>query len=185
VGGDELLAEGAGGRPTVAVPSAVPDFDGWVAAHGSALLRFAYAVVGEQAAAEQVLRTSLARAYERWPQLSRVGDPTPLVRRMIVNSRASWWGRIRRRSRSGHGGMIDLTDAELRDQVPLPDLVWDWCRDLPPRQRAAIVLRLYEGLSYAQIAASLGCAEGAARSDVHRALVVLRLAIEDEQDHDD
>ena len=54
------------------------------------------------------------------------------------------------------------------------DEAWQLCNQLPPAQRAAVVLRFYEDLSYAQIAVILDCAEATARSHVHRALVNLR-----------
>jgi RNA polymerase sigma-70 factor (sigma-E family) len=187
---DELLPGGVA-RPDVGVPDAgVPDtpvdFDAWVTANGTALLRFAYAVVGEREAAEDAVQTSLARAYERWPRISRVDDLPAYVRRMILNAHVSWWRRIPRRERSVDGfGMIDLTGPDVGEQVTRSELIWECCKDLPPRQRAAIVLRFYEDLTYAQIAAVLGCAEATARSHVHRGLVALRLAIEDEEDRDE
>jgi RNA polymerase sigma factor (sigma-70 family) len=46
---------------------------------------------------------------------------------------------------------------------------------LPRRQRAAVVLRFYVGLSDAEIAAHLGCREGTVRSQISRALAGLRL----------
>ena len=43
-----------------------------------------------------------------------------------------------------------------------------------PDQRAAVVLRFWSGLAFAEIAEVLGCAEATARSHVHRALTRLR-----------
>ena len=54
------------------------------------------------------------------------------------------------------------------------DAVWAVCRELPPRQRAAVVLRFYEDLEYAEIGELLGCSEATVRSHVHRALTALR-----------
>ena len=52
------------------------------------------------------------------------------------------------------------------------------CGELPPMQRAAVVLRFYEDRSFAEIARILGCPEGTARSHVHRALQALRAKLE-------
>ena len=46
---------------------------------------------------------------------------------------------------------------------------------LPRRQRAAVVLRYYLGLSDAEIAEHLGCRQGTVRSQISRALATLRL----------
>ena len=46
---------------------------------------------------------------------------------------------------------------------------------LPRKQRAAVVLRYYAGLSDREIAAQLGCREPTVRSQIHRALQVLRI----------
>ena len=54
------------------------------------------------------------------------------------------------------------------------DAVWRVCEALPRQQRAAVVLRFYEDLEYAEIAAILGVAEATVRSHVHRALAALR-----------
>lgn len=41
---------------------------------------------------------------------------------------------------------------------------------LPERQRAAVVLRVYEGLSVSETAAVMGCSEGAVKAHVHHAV---------------
>jgi RNA polymerase sigma factor (sigma-70 family) len=55
-------------------------------------------------------------------------------------------------------------------------------RDLPPRQRAVIVLRYYEQLSEAEIADALGCSRGNVKSTAHRALQNLRTALDGRDD---
>ena len=54
---------------------------------------------------------------------------------------------------------------------------WPHVTSLPPRQRAVIVLRYYEGLSEQEIADALGCSRGNVKSTAHHALKVLRAAI--------
>ena len=51
--------------------------------------------------------------------------------------------------------------------------------DLPPRQRACVVLRYFEDLTVADTAAALGCSEGTVKSQTSRALDSLRSMFED------
>ncbi len=46
-------------------------------------------------------------------------------------------------------------------------------------QRAAVVLRFYRDLSYAEVAEVLGCREATARSHVHRAVAAMRKQMEE------
>lgn len=55
-------------------------------------------------------------------------------------------------------------------------------RKLPPRQRAVVVLRFYEGLNDVEIAAALRCPRGTVRSLQSRALKRLRVEMVDD-DH--
>ena len=129
---------------TAALPVG-PSFDDWIAARGASLLRFGYVVTGSQHAAEDAVQDALARACEKWARVVRTEDPDSYVRRMIVNA-----------------------------HIVTGEVVWEVCGSLPPRQRAAVVLRFYEDLEYGEIAAILGCTEATARSHVHRALGALR-----------
>ena len=92
----------------MATAGAAPDFDGWVAARGPALLRLAYTLTGNTADAEDVVQEALARALPRWGRISRVDDVDAYVRRMVVNAHTSWWRRFRRR---------ESPVAEVRDSV--------------------------------------------------------------------
>jgi RNA polymerase sigma-70 factor (ECF subfamily) len=49
---------------------------------------------------------------------------------------------------------------------------------LPPQQRAVVALRVWQGLSYGEIAESLGCTETTARSHMHHGLAALRKYLE-------
>ena len=157
------------------------DFEPWVSERADALLRFAYVLTGDPTLAEDAVQDALTTACARWSRISRADDPDAYVRRMIVNAHISWWRRFRRREAP--------TAEPARSMLAAPDgaadraeadAVWALCATLPSRQRAAVVLRFYEQLSYAEIAVLLHCAEATARSSVHRALAALKAVLDKE-----
>jgi RNA polymerase sigma-70 factor (sigma-E family) len=152
-------------------PGRVP-FETFVTVAGGRLLRTAYLLTRDHALAEDLLQTALLRSWSAWPRLD--GAPEAYVRRVLVNTYASWW----RRKWTGEHPTGDLPDgaghdpiegeAERRD-------VWDALGRLPRRQRAVVVLRYYEGLTEAETADVLGCSVGTVKSQASRALAKLRV----------
>jgi RNA polymerase sigma-70 factor (sigma-E family) len=148
-------------------------FAEFVAQRQRLLLRFAMVLTGDSGLAEDIVAEVLARAYQRWDRIGAVDDVNAYVRRMIVNEYTSWWRKRRR-----------IVSQPLDDyDIPTPDhaghhaereeMVQRLAR-LPRRQRAAVVLRFYEGLPDAEIAAMLGCSEGTVRSHISRGIAALR-----------
>ncbi|MCW2764928.1 MAG: polymerase, sigma-24 subunit, subfamily [Nocardioides sp.] len=173
----------------VGVTDARPDtselsFDAWVEARVAALLRFAYLVTGSQHAAEDAVQTALTRACEKWARVRRTTDPDAYVRRMVVNAHVSSWRRSGKRELTVAEVRPTKTGPDLADAVASGDAVWRVCTGLPRQQRAAVVLRYYEDLEYAEIASILDCTEATARSHVHRALTSLRAELERQEKTD-
>lgn len=156
------------------------DFDDWVAARGPALLRLAYVLTGSRADAEDVVQDALSRALPRWSRISTLDDPDAYVRRMVVNAHVSWWRTMRRREvpveTVRDRAAADGPSTEERDRM------WRACQALPPDQRTAIVLRFYEDLDYAEIAALTGVREGSVRSRVSRGVAALRHELGDDDE---
>lgn len=156
------------------------DFETWVVARGPALQRFAHLVTGS-ADAPDLVQEALSRAYPRWAELARTDTAEAYVRRSIVNASVSGWRKTRR--------LVSVDDPEPLSRTTQPDPAaavtdadhaWRLCAELPTQQRAAVVLRFYEDLSFAQIATVLDCPESTARSHVHRAVAALRARLEQE-----
>jgi RNA polymerase sigma-70 factor (sigma-E family) len=160
-----------------------PTFDEWATARVPALLRFGYLLTGSRDAADDAVQTALAQALASWDRVSRAGDPERYVRRMIANAHVSGWRAFGRRV-SPVAEVRGAPGVDLSESVARHDAVWRVCRSLPERQRAAVVLRFYEDLDYAEIAATLDCAEATVRSYVHRALAALRVELQ-RQEADD
>jgi len=95
------------------------------------------------------------------------------ARRTIVNTAISW-----RRRRSFHERPVDVMPdvgvADRVDELATRDALWAQLQLLPPRQRAAIVLRYYLDLSEAQTAEAMGCSVGAVKSQTSAGLGRLR-----------
>ena len=108
------------------------------------------------------------------------------MRRMVVNAHTSWWRKFRKRE----APVADVVPPASADRPPHDerDAVWRACLALPEAQRVAVVLRYYEQLEYAEIAALTGVAEGSVRSRVSRGLAALRTALSDglgeDENHD-
>jgi RNA polymerase sigma-70 factor (sigma-E family) len=154
-------------------------FGDWVASRGASLQRFAYLVCGSAADAPDLVQEALIGALPRWEALAKRGTAEAYVRRSIVNASVSRWRSTRR--------LVTVADpvgpsaADLSPTVDDADQAWRLLIDLPPNQRAAVVLRFYEDLSFAQIAVILDCTESTARSHVHRAVAALRTRLEEGQ----
>ncbi|WP_304045647.1 SigE family RNA polymerase sigma factor [Jatrophihabitans endophyticus] len=150
------------------------DFAALVAREQSGLLRFAAALTGDPGLADDVVSTVLSRAWERWDRVGSVQHPEAYVRRMVVNEFLSH-KRRQKRHVVLFDEYIDPTPDHAERSADRHELRGRLAA-LPSRQRAAIVLRYYEGLSDHEIAAVLGCADGTVRSLISRALVALRVA---------
>ncbi|MFC5267709.1 SigE family RNA polymerase sigma factor [Kribbella qitaiheensis] len=163
-----------------------PDFDTWVLRRGAALLRFAYLVTRDHSRAEEAVQDALVSAYSRWSRILQHGDPEAYVRRSIVNADISRWRKfLRRETPVGDAAVFDSAGVDHAGSHAEQDAVWNLCASLPTRQRAAVVLRYYEGLPDAEIAEILGCTAGTVRSQIHRALASLRttLSVAEEVTH--
>ena len=147
-------------------------FDEWVGARLPALMRFAYLVTGTQHAAEDAVQSALATACEKWSRVGRTQDPDAYVRRMIANAHVTQWRRFGRRVTVAEPQGMSVQDPA--EKVATSDAVWRVCERLPRQQRAAVVLRFYEDLEYAEIARILEVTEPTVRSHIHRALNALR-----------
>lgn len=149
-------------------------FEAFFRASWARLFRTAYAVSGDHQHAEDAVQTAMVRICARWSRVRRMASPEAYARKVVVNECLD-----RRRRRSARFETpADMSTAEIVEQVStdLPDL-WDAILGLPPRQRAVVVLRYYEGLSEAEIADVLGCRPGTVKSQASAALARLRTRV--------
>lgn len=158
-------------EPGVRVGPSV-DFDGFVAARSSGLLRTAYLLTRDHALAEDLLQTALTKAWFAWSRIE--GHPEPYVRRILVNTYASWW----RRKWNGEHATEHLPDRGVSDGTDAASSshdLWQAMGRLPKRQRAVVVLRYFEDRTEAETAQLLECSVGTVKSQTSKALAKLRV----------
>jgi RNA polymerase sigma-70 factor (sigma-E family) len=152
------------------------EFTEFVHASWASLYRTAYLMLGDRAEAEDLVQTTLAKTYASWSKVRDVGAAPGYARTVLVNTAASWF---RKKSWRNERPTANLPDwAHETDPSDRPAVV-DALAQLPPRQRAVIVLRYYEDLSVAQTAYALGCSDGTVKSQTSDALNRLRVLLGD------
>ena len=154
-----------------------PGFRDYVTSRSGSLLRMAYLLTRNQADAEDLVQSALAKTYQAWDRIEDRNALDGYVRRAMVNTHISWWRRRRveeyptdvipDRAVADHAGDSELSDA-LRRALDR----------LPSRMRAAVVLRYYEDMSEAEVAEILGISQGTVKSTVSRAVAKLRIDAE-------
>ncbi|ADB35277.1 RNA polymerase, sigma-24 subunit, ECF subfamily [Kribbella flavida DSM 17836] len=162
------LRAGETGRSVTGADS----FDAFVLARSGRLLRTAYLLTQDHALAEDLLQTALAKVWFAWSRIEG-GDPEPYVRKVLVNTYATWW----RRRWNGEQPTEDLPESVGPDGAGTAERtdLWRALQQLPRRQRAVVVLRYYEDLSEAETARILGCTIGTVKSQTSKAFAKLRL----------
>jgi RNA polymerase sigma-70 factor (sigma-E family) len=156
------------------------DFTAYFAARFGRLRRLAYLLCGDWHRADDLAQLAFVRLASSW---HRLRDPaavdsyvrTCLLRSYLSDQRRAW----RRREQAA---------AEVPETAGGPDAaemtadrvaVMGALGQVPPRQRAVLVCRYYEGFDVATTAAMLGCSEGTVKSQTARGLQVLRRVLGD------
>jgi RNA polymerase sigma-70 factor (sigma-E family) len=151
---------------------AAAEFDDFVRARHGALLRFAYLLTGDSHLAADLVQDALESTGVRWRSVHRQDEPEGYVRRSILNAYLNH-RRRRRRERL----VADLPEFAGPSAVARDETLWRLLAELPPQQRAVLVLRFYEDLTEAEVARVLDCAIGTVKSNSSRALAKLRDAL--------
>jgi RNA polymerase sigma-70 factor (sigma-E family) len=146
--------------------------EGLLADKGKYLLRTAMLLAGSRSDGEDLLQTALERVIKRWRTIS--GDPEPYLRRTLYHLAIDSW-RHKTAWRT-HIGLLPESGAvcDAYDVVDQRDRVVRLLQLLPPRQRAAVVLRYWEDLSEAEAATAMNCSVGTVKSATSRGLSRLR-----------
>ena len=132
------------------------------------MVRLARGLVDVLEIAEEIVQDAFARVYERW---NRLDHPGGYLRTSVVNGARSELRKREVRRRIGLRPLL-IPNPEERDYL------LDALDQLSPRQKSALVLRYYEGLTEKEIAQAMGIRPGTVKSATSRGLAELRKVVE-------
>jgi RNA polymerase sigma factor (sigma-70 family) len=154
------------------------DVDALYRRHGPEVYRYAYAVLGNHADAEDVTQTTFLNAYRALEQGVRPRKPSNWLLTIASNAIKQRFRQEQSRPRT-----VELDDrlagADADEDGPSVGELLTALSKIPPQQRQAIVLREFEGRSYAEIAGILGVTTSALETLLFRA----RRSIAEELEH--
>ncbi len=134
------------------------------------MVRLAHLITGSNAVAPDLVQDAFVKVSAR---LGEIQQPAAYLRVVVVNEGRAW---IRRQEVERRHQPRPVEPIELPPDV---DELWSAMAVLPERQRVALVLRFYEDLGFDEIARTLDCPVGTAKSLVHRGLASLREVLHD------
>jgi RNA polymerase sigma-70 factor (ECF subfamily) len=153
-------------------------FDALFRTHYERLVRTLTAVAGEREAAADAVQEAFVRAHLRWRRIGRYDDPIGWVRRVAINRLRDDHRRAGRHERAldrlASRRTVDVQPAEPDDGRAVDALL----QRLPRQQRLVAAFFYVDGLSIAEVAETLGIAEGSVKSHLHDARQRLRRELE-------
>jgi RNA polymerase sigma-70 factor (ECF subfamily) len=167
-----------------AAPWTPPSWDEVVRDHSARVYRLAYRLTGNVPDAEDLTQEVFVRVFRSLPTYTP-GTFEGWLHRITTNL---FLDMARRRQRIRFEGLGDDAAGRLSGDEPTPAQAFDArhldgdvqqaLAALAPEYRAAVVLCDIEGLSYEEVASTLGVKLGTVRSRIHRGRAQLRVALE-------
>jgi RNA polymerase sigma-70 factor (ECF subfamily) len=147
--------------------------------HRGEILGYLVRLLGDETEAQDVCQETFLRAQRAFARLRPDSNHRAWLYRIATNTGINAaQRRARARRRLAEVDLDTLAGAdgvpERRAQLRAVALA---AERLPPRQRAALVLRQFHGLGYAEIAATVGGNATTARANVYQAIKKLRAAL--------
>ncbi|MFD1148243.1 RNA polymerase sigma factor [Saccharothrix hoggarensis] len=159
-------------------------FREFAVSHAASLRRTAYLFCGDWHMAEDLMQASLLKLYQAWHRIEWRDTASAYARKVLLRTWLDEKRRPWRRAEQRDGEVPDVADSaadpeRAGEQLWARDLVHAGLLRVPPRQRAALVLRYFEDLPVSEVAVAMGCSEGTVKSQTARGLVALRAAVEE------
>lgn len=151
----------------------VDGFERWYRAEHPRLLAALALVAGDVDLAREAVDEALARALERWERVGTMDSPGGWVYTVAVHEL-----RRRQRRRAVERRLLG-TQRRSAATAPPAGEAWDAVRQLPLRQRTAVVLRYVADLPEAEIAAAMGVTRSTISSTLTHARRALAASLSD------
>lgn len=149
----------------------------YVTSRMDGLRRVAYLLCREWHTADDLVSITIGKLYRHWARVGPTDGVDAYVRRILLRV---WLDEKRRpwRRREEPTEHVPELESVAEYRVVDRDQLLDLLDGLPPRRRAAVVLRLYCDLSVDETAEILGCTTGTVKSQTARGLDTLRAQAE-------
>lgn len=155
------------------------EFLEFVTAHRARMVRTARLLTGGDAyGAEDLVQTALTKLYVHWTKVRAADGPARYADRTLVNVFIDERNRLWRKRETSTAVLLDAEPSPGPDQADRL-AVLAALRQLPRRQRAAVVLRYFRDFDVATVAALMGCSEGTVKSQTSRGIDALRNLLTD------
>jgi len=155
------------------------EFAEYFAARLEAVRRTAFMLCGDWHRADDLAQTAFVALHRRWKKIRDRAATDAYVRRTLVRASIDESRRPWRRERQTETLPEPVDDSPgLDDLVATREDLRVALGQVPPRQRAVLVLRFFEGLDVAGTANALGCSEGNVKSQTARGLANLKQVLE-------
>jgi RNA polymerase sigma-70 factor (sigma-E family) len=155
------------------------------AAHAIGLIRLGFVILGDRGSAEDVVQDAFVGLYRNWDRLNDPAKALAYVRSSVLNGcRAALRTRARRDRRDRAAALDGWPPFDSAEAAVLLSEehreVLAAVRKLAGRQREALTLRYYLGLSTDEIAGVMGISTGTVKSAVSRAIAALGRTLKEE-----
>ncbi len=145
----------------------------FVTARLAALRRLAYLLVGDAHRGDDLVQQTCTSLYVHWGKVRAAESLDAYVRRMLIRSflderRRGWFRRV-----NLAGDALDRAAPESADPAQRL-VVRQALAQVPPRQRAVLVLRFLYDLPVSEVAEILECSPGTVKSQTSHGLAALR-----------
>ena len=160
------MAESGETRAECTPLSLVDDFDAFYIEQFPRMVAWARVLTGDLGVGEELAQEAMVRAHRHWERVRDYDRPAAWVRRVTTNLALS-----ARSRRHAERAAVERLGALHSLPAPAPDVdeFWSVVRDLPARQRDAVMLFYLEDRSVAAIAVEMSCAENTVKAHLHKA----------------